>query len=294
MQIGIGLKEHAYTPEAYAYKRYLEANGVSVQLESELSIDPNNDVNIFFMGLRPFWRRYKGSAKEIHEYQSLSINPHAKFKDFLKKSLNKKPSGRIFLNDIVKSGMSFKDSTPYVYRDMGVDDELFQKPLPSPEFDIVYCGSIIGRPGLIEELTRLANLGFKLLIVGSVNNEVAEKFKGYSNIQLTGRVDRDEIPSLYKQCRSGLNFTPDIYPFNIQTSTKTLEYLASGLNVITNKYEWVNSFSKIEGYNFLYLDNIKEYICFDLASYSPEKIEKYSWSNILTEANLLNFINSLD
>lgn len=293
MQIGIGLKEHAYTPEAYAYKSYLEANGVSVQLESEVSIDPNNDVNIFFMGLRPFWRRYKGSAKEIHEYQSLSVNPHAQFKDFLKKSLNRKPSGRIFLNDIVKSGLNFKDNTPYIHRDMGVDEELFQKPLPNPEFDIVYCGSMTGRPGLIEELTRLANLGFKLLIIGSVNKEITETFKGYSNIHLTGRVDRNEIPGLYKQCRSGLNFTPDIYPFNVQTSTKTLEYIASGLNVISNKYEWVDSFAKIEGYSFLYLNDINDYICFDLANYNSEQINKYSWNNILTEANFMNFISSL-
>jgi len=294
MIVGIGLKEHAYTPEAYAYKSYLEANGVSVQLENEMYVDPNNDINIYFMGIRPFWYKYKGRAKEIHEYQSLSVNPHAHFKDFLKKSLNKKPSGRIFLNDIVKSGLNLKDNTPYIYRDMGVDEELFQKPLSNPEFDIVYCGSMTGRPGLIEELSRLANLGFKLLIIGSVTKEITDTFKNQKNIHLTGRVDRNEIPSLYKQCRSGLNFTPDIYPFNVQTSTKTLEYLASGLNVITNKYEWVDSFAKVEGYNFLYLDDINDYTCFDLASYNPEKIKKYSWNNILTEANFLNFINSLN
>src|SRR5690606_41451285 len=81
--------------------------------------------------------------------RSSDLNPHAKLKDFLKKSLNKKPSGRIFLNDVVKSSLNLKDNTPYIYRDMGVDEELFQKPLPNPEFDIVYCGSMTGRPGLI-------------------------------------------------------------------------------------------------------------------------------------------------
>lgn len=72
MIVGIGLKEHAYTPEAYAYKSYLESNGVSVQLENEAFIDPNNDINIYFMGMRPLWHRKKGRAIEIHEYQSLS------------------------------------------------------------------------------------------------------------------------------------------------------------------------------------------------------------------------------
>lgn len=293
MKIGIGLKEHAYTPEAYAYKNFLESNNFSVQLENEIHLDPNNDLNIYFMGIRPFWRKYKGSAKEIHEYQSLSVSPHSHVKDFLKRRLNKKPHGRIFLNDIVKSGLKFKDDTPYIYRDMGVDDELFQKPLPNPEFDIVYCGSLSGRPGLIDELSRLANLGFKLLIIGSVTKDFSDAFKKQNNVHLTGRVDRNEIPELYKQCRSGLNFTPDIYPFNIQTSTKTLEYIASGLNVISNKYEWVENFSRTEGYSFLYLDDINEYNCFETPSYSLENIKKYSWNNILNDAGFLGFLETL-
>lgn len=292
MKLGIGLKDSAYTPEAYAYARFLKANGWQVELALEDRLDVNNDINIFFMGIRPFWHKSKGRAKEIHEYQSLSVNPNSHLKDYLKKHLNRKPYGRIFLNDIVKSGLKLNDDTPYIYRDMGVEDELFQKPLSNPEFDIVYCGSIAGRPGLIEELIRLANLGFKVLVIGSVTKEVSDIFKNYSNIYLTGRVDRSEIPSLYKQCRSGLNFTPNIYPFNVQTSTKTLEYIAAGLNVITNKYQWVDSFAKTEGYDFIYLDDINGYSCFKLANYSPEIIRKYSWNNILKEAGFLNFLES--
>lgn len=292
MIVGIGLKEHAYTPEAYAYKSYLESNGVSVQLENEASINPNNDINIYFMGMRPFWRRKKGRAIEIHEYQSLSVNPHSHIKDFLKKYLNKKPDGRIFLNDVVKTGLNYRDNTPYIYRDMGVDEELFQKPMPDPEFDIVYCGSLSGRPGLLDELSRLANLGFRLLIIGSITKEFSETFKNQKNIYSTGHVDRNDIPDLYKKCRSGLNFTPDIYPFNVQTSTKTLEYIASGLNVITNKYEWVEQFSQAEGYTFIYVDDINEYSDFEEPNYKLEKIKKHSWNNILNETKFLNFLES--
>lgn len=292
MKLGIGLKGSAYTPEAYAYASFLKDKGWQVELALEDCLDANNDINILFMGIRPFWRKNKGRAKEIHEYQSLSVNPHSHLKDFLKKHLNRKPDGRIFLNDIVKTGLKLNDDTPYIYRDMGVEDELFQKPLINPEFDIVYCGSITGRPGLIEELIRLASLGFKLLIIGSVTEEVTGIFKNYSNIFLTGRVDRIEIPGLYRQCRSGLNFTPNIYPFNVQTSTKTLEYIAAGLNVITNKYQWVDRFAKTEGYDFLYLDDINDYTCLGLANYNSEKIKKYSWSNILEEANFLSFLES--
>lgn len=292
MKVGIGLKECAYTPEAYAYKSYLEFNGISVQLEDEVCIDLNNDINIYFMGIRPFWNKYKGQAKEIHEYQSLSLNPHSCVKDLFKKHLNKKPHGRIFLNDVVKLGLNFSDNTPYIYRDMGVDEELFQVPSTNPEFDIVYCGSLEGRPGLIDEIIRLAKLGFKILVIGSINNAINESFKSHKNIHLVGRVDRHEIAALYKNCRSGLNFTPDIYPFNVQTSTKTLEYIASGLNVITNRYEWIDKFSQIEDYNFLYVDHIREHSYFDAPVYDLEKIKKYSWSNILNNANFINFLKS--
>jgi hypothetical protein len=58
-----------------------------------------------------------------------------------------------------------------------------------------------------------------------------------------GPVSRDQLPEIYKNARFGLNYTPDIYPYNVQTSTKTLEYLASGLGVISNKYKWSEFFS---------------------------------------------------
>src|SRR5690606_2923229 len=116
---GIPLSHNAYTPEAYAYEQYLTSKGWQVQLDYEL--DPNNDINIFFMGTRPFWKEKKGRAKEIHEYQSLSTPPYAKIKNFSKKIINKKPDGRIFLNKIVAQHFNFNNNIPCIYRDMGVD-----------------------------------------------------------------------------------------------------------------------------------------------------------------------------
>ena len=100
MKIGITLKKSAYTPEAYAYEAYLKERGYQVQLD--YSLDPNNDVNIHFMGVRPFWEKKEGRAVEIHEYQSLSTPPYASFKNLIKKAINEKPQGRIFLNEFVK------------------------------------------------------------------------------------------------------------------------------------------------------------------------------------------------
>lgn len=289
MNIGIGLKKTAYTPEAYAYERYLISKGLKVQLEQEENLDLNNDLNIYIMGFRPFWTKLKGKALEIHEYQSLSTAPLANIKDLIKRNINKIPKGRIFLNEIVHNGTKFTDKVPYIYRDMGVDIELFQKQNDNFIYDIVYSGSILGRKGLIEEILRLAKIGFKILIIGEVQNLILENFRNYNNVKFVGKVKRSELPELYSKCMAGLNYTPDIYPFNIQTSTKTLEYLASGLTLISNKYEWIDKFSKIKNIEYLNTNNILKIEDLKKIEYTND-FKEFEWSNVLEKSNLYEFI----
>ncbi|HGS4862456.1 TPA: hypothetical protein ACMDP8_003577 [Vibrio cholerae] len=292
MRVGIGLKSNAYTPEAFAYASYLNKNGVDVQLEHERLLCLNNDLNIYFMGFRPSVLYKKNNAIEIHEYQSLSTAPFPKFKDFLKVNINKNPKGRIFLNSIVKDRLSFNDDIPFMYRDMGVDKDFYQSSSDNKEFDIVYSGSIRGRPGLIPQLYRLATLGFKLLIIGDVEVSIIKLFSKFGkNVIFTGRVSREQLPGLYKICRAGLNFTPDIYPFNIQTSTKTLEYLASGLKVITNKYYWSKNFFCGQEENCFFLENINSFFEFNNTNIKFKDIENYEWDYILKNSGFYEFIN---
>ena len=294
MQVGIGLKSQAYTPEAYAYADYLTQKGVAVQLEHESLLDLNNDINIYFMGIRPFWEKRKGRALEVHEYQSLSTGKFPIFKDYVKRTANRKPAGRIFLNETVGENLGFSDDVPYIYRDMGVDESLFQKPDVNPEYDIVYCGSVNGRVGLVEEIERLAKIGFTLLIIGEVSAEVLGVFKKYSNVTFTGRVSRDELPGLYRKCKAGLNYTPDIYPFNIQTSTKTLEYLASGLIVISNRYEWVDNFFSRNNISFLLIDDVVNLESIrDLSNDFFVSLKGFSWVDVLESSSFFMFLEAL-
>ncbi len=167
MQIGIGLNQFSYTPEAYAYADYLTKKGWIVQLEQENQLDPSLDLHLYFMGLKPFWKNDKNKCKsEIHEYQSLSTPPYAHLKNIIKNFSNRKPNGRIFLNHFL-----FKDKIPSINRDMGIDKNLFIRSPRKPIYDLIYSGSIAGRPGLIEELLRLAKINLKILIVGSISNE---------------------------------------------------------------------------------------------------------------------------
>ncbi len=289
MKIGITLKPNAYTPEAFAYKRYLEAHGHCIDLNFPDKLDKKNDINIYFMGVRPFWRVEKSNAIEIHEYQSLSIPPLSVFKDFVKRKINSKPHGRIFLNSFVSNHMNFNDSIPFIYRDMGVDTELFQKPSDKPLFDIVYSGSINGRNGLVETLIKLSKI-FKILLIGDVDDELKIIFNR-NKITMTGRVDRRELPELYSSARYGLNYTPNIFPFNYQTSTKTLEYLASGLHVISNRYYWIEEFSKSLNYKPIWIEDLYNDEDAYLNTSLIPNMEAFKWNNILNTSNLNSFIN---
>lgn len=290
--IGIPLSKFAYTPEAYAYEKYLKKLGYKVQLDYEL--DPNNDINIYFMGTRCFWRKEKRRAIEIHEYQSLSTPPYARLKNFTKKIINKKPSGRIFLNDFVHHDLNFNDNIPYIYRDMGVDEALFQSPSENPIYDIVYCGSIAGRNGLIDVMIRLAE-NYKVVVVGHVSDLERSLLK-HKNITILGRVERRDLPEIYRNSRFGLNFTPDLYPYNIQTSTKTLEYLASGLGVISNKYKWSEQFFNEINYQPIWLDDydfIKSIEVNNTTIILPPLIQKYTWNNILVDSKFDVFLREI-
>lgn len=292
MKIGITLKPHAYIPEAFAYQKYLEAKGWQVQLAEDCALDPNNDVNIYFMGTRPFWKKKQGCAKEIHEYQSLSVPCCPRLKDGIKKIINGKPDGRIFLNQYVQRALNFRDHIPSIQRDMGIDETLFQTPDLNPLYDVVYAGSVTGRVGLIQTILKLAHKGFKILLVGELSSDDLCQVK-HPNITLTGRVSRDELPKLYRQCRAGLNYTPDIYPFNMQTSTKTLEYLASGLNVISNKYEWIVQFCNHHDYQPIWLS---DELCTDELDQkigNLPNMHEYSWDMILQSSNFEYFLQNM-
>lgn len=292
MKIGIPLSKFAYTPEAYAYEKYLKKLGHQIQLDYEL--DPDNDINIYFMGTRPFWKKNEGRAIEVHEYQSLSTPPYAQFKNLAKKIVNKKPNGRIFLNEFLHRDLSFSDNIPYIYRDMGVDEALFQSPSENPLYDIVYCGSIAGRNGLIEVLRRLAG-NYKVVVVGQVSDLESSLLK-HENITILGRVERKDLPEIYRNSRFGLNFTPNIYPYNIQTSTKTLEYLASGLGVISNKYKWSEEFFSEIDYQPVWLDDCDFPKTIEMNSTViayPSLIHRYAWENVLSDSKFDVFLREI-
>lgn len=293
MKIGICLKETAYLPEAYAYSDYLTSKGFNIELGFEKDLSSNLDLKLKFLGFSLFIPKNftKLSIPEIHEYGSLSIPPFSKFKDKVKCVMNSKPVGRIFLNDTVKKRLTFNDNKPFILRDMGIDKSFYNSPNNNPEYDVVYCGS--EREGLLNAVRKIINSGLKILIIGNYTKEFISCFSNNNMITFTGKIEREELPELYKKCRLGLNFTPDKYPFNIQTSTKTIEYCAAGLGIISNKYYWIEEFMATRQATFFNIDQLtskKNIINFNFIIPDVKDLE---WNNILDRASLVTFLTSL-
>lgn len=291
MKIRIPLSKHAYAPEAHAYKEFLTNRGWEVQLDYECVPDePAVDIRVCFMGLRPFWSASKLHIPEVHEYHSLSTPPYATVKNLIKRCINRQPAGRIFLNETVRKDLLFEDETPAIYRDMGIDRRFFAAQQANPEFDLIYSGTVRGRLGLVDELLRLAKLGLKILIVGEVEESTRKLFSIFDHVIFTGRLQQHELPEIYGRAWAGLNYTPDVYPFNCQTSTKTLEYCAAGLGVVSNRYQWASKFMEQRGAAFLWLDNLKARTDLNNFSFQIPDVSDLEWSTLLDVAGLDNFL----
>ncbi len=293
MKIGILGKSQSYLPEAIAYKKYLKKFDHQILITNNYDDIKNYDTMIMFMGFYP--QKRNENLKYIHEYNSLSLQPYAHLKNKLKNYLNFKPDKRIFLNNYVKFFFNFKDNISYLNRDMGYDisfkncKKIINKKI---EFDLVYTGSFDNRKGLLECIKYLSKFGFKIALIGNMKNKLYNEFKKIDNVSLLGKLDLDEIIKIFNITKCGLNFTPDIFPFNVQSSTKTIEYSAAGLGVLSNRYIWVETFEKSRIANFLYLDQLKSKDQIYNYNFKNAYVDDLIWENILKKNNFKEFIEN--
>ncbi len=289
-------KEHVYLPEISAYKSYLAKHYPSVQTfeSTELGDYSLKDFDIIwhFMGTD-----FKGCGNYVvHEYNSLSTMPFAKVKNYIKRHMNAKPDRRVFLNNKVRNDFGFNDDVPYNLRDMGVDDAFFDVSLSDgPEYDFIYAGGL-NRGIIIEQFLEYFAKNMKdasLLLVGDASCELRSRFQSYDNIIFKGRVSYEQVPSLMANARYGLNLMPNIYPFNVQTATKVLEYAAVGLPVVTTGYQWIDEFEK--QYNAKYFRILSDFNNLSLKGlndfeFSCPDVKKLNWNNIIKKSNIFSFL----
>lgn len=281
-RLAIEIRGNVFLPEADAYKEFFQSKGLDCDL---VDVASNNlevyDAVLLFHGFHPFWKKYPNFV--IGEYHSLSTGRFARVKDFIKRVLNVRADVNIFLNETVRNKLWFKEGPNRLYRSMGVPIQEYDSLMGSEKkFDIVYAGSY--RDGVINTIEKLSELDFSVAVVGFYYTPRRD------NVHCFGRILPNEARKVIAQSRYGLNYTPDVYPFNIQDSTKVLEYCAAGLGIITNRYFWVDKFEVLNDANFLDIKKIhtKSYV-HNYPFVTPGVIN-LDWSTVIGNSGIMNSI----
>ena len=237
------------------------------------------------------FKKKRSNTFLIHDYSSSSMEPFANTKNYIKKKFNTKPDFRLFLNEYVKDKFSFGDGVPSDYRDMGVPASwlIDAPPIIAKKFDFIYSGEIRHRK--IEPMLDCfvsGNLKDRSLLILSKDYETLQKkLKANSNIHFAGPVSHEEVRNYLLQARYGINYMPDVEPFNQQTSTKFLEYCACKLPVITTSYPWITEFKNKYGGNYL-LTDFRELTWDSIRNfkYSFPNLQEWTWEIQLKRCSL--------
>ncbi|MFK2825935.1 glycosyltransferase [Bacillus sp. B190/17] len=293
-------KNKAYLPEISAYKEYF--NKHSTFVFHDINDVKKEDIGDFdalwtFMGIEAL-RRPNKDQLIIHEYNSLSVGDFSYIKDFFKKHLNMKPDLRIFLNQQVKEKYNFKEGIPYLYRDMGIHDSFFITYEAKKEYDFTYVGSVSKERNTHHLLNHFKNKLKKqtILLVGHPPDEIYQEFKRCPNIVFTGSVSYTDVASLASKAIYGINYMPDRHPFNLQTSTKLIEYFAMGLKVITTDYKWVQYFEEKNNIKIFKIDeDLTNFNMDSVSNFNHQRMDvtKYKWEKVLEEAKVIQCLNKL-
>ena len=234
-------QDKAQLPEIQAYRDYFSGR-YQVSVATSVENLQHFDIVWFFMGCY----RYQPKPHQfmVHEYASLSTPPFARLKDHIKQWCNSTPQLRVFQNLQQSAQLSLKDKVPLRYRDMGIARHFALQPDWVKRCDLIYTGAMDKSRKLHIALDLLLKLNpdASIWLVGHPEPYLQHRYKSYANVRFLGAVDNSQIPELLNQARFGLNFIPDVYPYQWQTSTKLLEYAACGLPVIGNKTAWLEQF----------------------------------------------------
>lgn len=296
MHINFTHAAKAFLPEIEAYQNFFEQHGITTSISPFPGFyDSNATVDWYFMGK---YIKKHSRVITVHEYASASIPPFGRLKDLFKKMMNSKPDFRIFNNEYVQERFAFKDGVPSGIRNFGVDNIYTPSPLLIKKYDFIYIGTVGDERKLQPLLQCFVHGPLKersLLIVSREYDQLSKTLKHAPNIHFAGPVPHPEVIHFLHQARFGINYIPDVAPFNRQTSAKLIEYSAAQLPVITNTYAWVEEFQKKYGGKFFKMENdfsnfTWENICgFD---YHFPNLDEWVWEKQINKSGILPFLLS--
>jgi glycosyltransferase involved in cell wall biosynthesis len=240
----------AYLPEIQAYGAFLESQGHRWRLHrTPASVPIEADVVWWMCGVASRLHAWRlRHSRHVHEYSSASVGLMPRLKDGFKRLWNPVPDYRVFQSDEVRTLMGFSVTTDCCFRDMGIPESFLRlAPSVSPRFDLVYVGETSRLLAFKPALRAMGEAGLTLLLVGSVGPQLERLVRRMPWVHPIGAVRQEDVPLYVVQARAGLNLMPDRRPFQVQTATKVLEYLAQGLPVVSNRYAWIESLAASVG-----------------------------------------------
>lgn len=294
-KIGLIKNNNAYLTEIDGYFNVLSERGHEVRILEKSADLTDENIEWHFLGIDTT-PKIMGRMK-IHEYASLSVPPIAHFKNRLKKIINTPPHLRVFNNNFVKSQMNFKDNIHSTIRIAGIGKHFFQKHEIPKTFDFVYIGTM-DKSRKIDMFLDVFIEHFQestLLLIGKPPQHLAKRVAKNANIFCINQIKYVKVPFWLQKARFGINFIPQVYPFEQQASLKLLEYCASGLPVITTSYEWVNHFEQKREANFFKLlpdlSNFRPHLI-ESFNFKIPKVKDFTWENVFLNSGLLEFIEN--
>lgn len=293
MTIALIHPHNAFMPVIEFYTQFFGKYGIACEVVHASALKGlDRQVDWHFMG----FDRSPAQAGifKIHEYLSPSTPPFRSLKDTIKRMLHAPPHLRIYINDYVRQCFGFGDTVPFCLKNMGIPSEMLSNAgsaLPK-EFDFIYIGDLSSQrkpDGLLQAFTQPGLRDKTLLLLSRDYGRLQQQYSAFSNIIFKGPVTQPEVKEYILRSRFGLNYIPDIEPFNQLPSTKFLEYAACGIPVVSTNYSWVRDFMKDHGGQFLLLPGMSD-LSWEAVShfqYSSPDMRGWAWEQQLRSSGVL-------
>ena len=296
MLIAFVHNQKAFLPALQGYVDFFSRYNIriSVCTAKELSlIEP--DIEWHFMGF-DFTR--KNASIKIHDYSSASVPPLSKLKNKLKVNLNADPDYRLFPNEFICKSFGFQDDIPFGFRDVGIlQKDIVTLDDATKKIDFIYVGEMKYRR--LEKLIACFTKGVlskrTILFLTKDYQQLSASLKNHPNIQFNGPVLAAEVKNYIRSARFGINYIPDITPFNQQASTKFLEYAANKIPIVTTRYPWIENFhSKYGGDYFFLEDDLSNFTWEGIHNntYNSPDLSEWTWDHQIRRSGILEFLSS--
>ena len=297
MTIGFIHEHKAFLPGLNAYVQFFADRGIQTHIIHPAQLPALRcDVEWHFMGQHI--RRNKNRIT-IHEYASASVPPFGKLKDSLKKLINATPDYRIFNSEYVRQQINLTDNIPYGFRNCGIPSgNSYLLPDAQKKYDFVYVGTVDkGRKTepLFDCFINGALKDHTLLVITRDYQTLDAMYKNAANITFKGPIPYSDTYAHIQQARFGINYMPDVAPFNQQTSAKFLDYAACQLPVVTSDYAWVRGFQQTYGGNYFFLHPDLENFTWENVNnsmYSQPDLSSWTYEKQILQSGVLEFLES--